>query len=157
MFYCEIITVNFLASFNLALRTRILLTGTVYFILLEGFYVHLPLSFDLVPLFLIEMSVILLFLYKVRSCFKKGLENLWVSSIFEQIDLGQKLLFLLLELSDPFLEFFLVHNLITESLSISMDGLKLSLQILILLQGIPHLFVHHILIWNLEWHKNFAV
>ena len=126
MFRGKIIPVNFIASVNLYLRTRILFTGTVYFISLEGFDVHLPLSFDLVPLFLIEMSVILLFLYKFRNCFLKGFWLLWVLSVFEQIDLDHELLFLLHELSDLFLEFYRVHTLITESLSILMDGLELS-------------------------------
>ena len=111
---------------NLNLRTRIILTGTVYFILLKGFDVHSPLSFDLVQLILIEMSVILLFLYKFRSCFLKGFWLLWVLSVFEQIDLDHELLFLLHELSDLFLEFYRVHTLITERLNILMVGLKLS-------------------------------
>ena len=51
---------------------------------------------------------------------------MWVLFVFEQIDLDHELLFLLHELSDLFLEFYRVHTLITESLSILMDGLKLS-------------------------------
>ena len=108
------------------------------------------------PLFLIETGVILLLLSKFRSCFEKGLEILWVSSVFEQVDLGQELLFLLLKLSDLLLEFCRVHTLIAKSLSILMDGLKLSLQVLIPLQGTSHLFIHHILIRNLEWYQKFG-
>ena len=79
------------------------------------------------PLFLIETGVIFLLLSEFRSCFEKGLEILWVPSIFKQVYLRQELLFLLLELSNLLLEFCRVHTLVTESFSILVDGLKLSL------------------------------
>jgi hypothetical protein len=46
---------------------------------------------------------------ELASCFKKGLEIILVSFVFEQVDLSEKLLLLLLELSDFLFKFIRVH------------------------------------------------
>ena len=55
-------------------------------------------------LLLIEPGVVLLLLSQLGGRFKKGLEVVRVSSVLEEVDLGEELLSFLLELGDLLLE-----------------------------------------------------
>lgn len=37
-----------------------------------------------------------------------------------------------------------------------MSGLELSLQVLVVLEGLPHFFVDEELVWDLEWNQEFG-
>ena len=63
---------------------------------------------------------------------------------------------LLLELGDFLLELRWVHAVIPEILRVLMHGLELSLQILIGLQSVSHVFVVHKLVGNLEGHQELS-
>ena len=81
--------------------------------------------------FFVKASVLFLLLSELGGCIKKLLEVLRISSVLEKVDFGQQLLLLLLELSDLLLQLCWVHRLLSESLSVGMDGLELSLQVLV--------------------------
>ena len=108
------------------------------------------------PLFLVESGIVLLLFSKLWGGLKQCLEISRVTPVFEEVDLGQKLLFLLLKLRDLFLEFCWIHAFVTQSLSILVHSLELGLQVLVALQGSSHLFINHIFIWDLKWYQKFS-
>jgi hypothetical protein len=59
--------------------------------------------------FFIEASILFLFFAELASCFKKSLEIILVSFVFEKVYLSEKLLLLLLELSNFLFKFIRVH------------------------------------------------
>ena len=120
LFWSHIVSVNFLnVHKTLSYLEKLMLTHLYH---LTQF-----------PLFLIQSRVVFLLLPKLGCCLKEGLEVCCVSSVFEQVYLGQELLFLLFKLSDLLLEFCRIHALVTKSFSVLMDGLELSLQVFVTL------------------------
>ena len=101
----------------------------------------------------IEAGILFLLLSELRGGVEELLEVLRITSVLEKVNLGQELLLLLLKLSNLLLQFGWVHALLSQGLSVRMDGLKLSLQVLVNLEDVSHILVVHILIWNLERHK----
>ena len=68
--------------------------------------------------FFVEASVLLLLFSQLRGGIKQELEILRIASVFEEVDLGEQLLFLLLQLGDFFLQLSWIHALLTQCLCI---------------------------------------
>jgi hypothetical protein len=81
---------------------------------------------------------------------------LLVAFVLEQVDLSQKLLLLLLKLVDLFLEFSWVHAFNSHLVNILMCSLELSLEIFVSLEGLSHLIISQVLVWDLERHQEFG-
>lgn len=107
-------------------------------------------------LFFIQTSVLLLLLTKLGGGVEQLLEISRVPTVLEHVDLREKLLFFLLKLSDLLLELCWVHTLLSECLSVRVNGLELSLQILVSLASGAHVLVVHELVRDLERHQELS-
>ena len=77
-----------------------------------------------------------------------------ITLVFEKVDLGEQLLFFLLQLVDFFLKFAWIHAFRPHMINILMGRLELSLKILVHLESLSHFFVSvKKLVWDLERHQ----
>ena len=93
-------------------------------------------------LFLRELGILLLLLSQLRGRLQESLKILLVALSLKQVDLGEQLLLLLLELGNLLFEVSGVHRLGAKTLYTHVSGLELSLQILINLEGVAHLIIN---------------
>lgn len=73
-----------------------------------------------------------------------------VAFVFKQVDLCQKLFFLLFQLHDLFFQFAGVHRVGSDGLHALVHRLELSLQVFVDLHRFTHLFVNHEFVWDRE-------
>jgi hypothetical protein len=104
-------------------------------------------------LFFVEAGVLLLFLAQLAGGFEEGLEVILVALIFEKVDLGEELLFLLFELGNLFLELVRVHGVRAETLDVLVDGAELGLQVAVQINGVAHVFICSELVGDGEGHE----
>jgi len=87
---------------------------------------------------LVELGILFLLLSELGSSIEESLEVFLVRSALEEVDLGQELFLLLLELSDFLLQLGWVHALASHLIDVLMGSLELSLEILVHLEGLLH-------------------
>ena len=104
----------------------------------------------------VELGILLLLFSELRSRLQQSLEVLLVALVFEQVDLGQELLFLLLQLCDFFLQLSWVHAFVPHLIDVLVCCDELSLQVFIDLEGLVHVIISQELVWDLERHKEFG-
>lgn len=84
------------------------------------------------------------------------MEVLLVALVFKQVDLSQKLLLLLLQLIDLFLELGWVHAFNSHLVNVLMGSLELSLEVLVSLEGLSHFIISQEFVWDLKRHQEFG-
>ena len=104
------------------------------------------------PLLLIKLGILLLLFSKFGGCLEESMKIFLITLVFEKVDLGEQLLFFLLQLVDFFLKFAWIHAFRSHMINILMGSLELCLKILVHLESFSHLLVTQELIRNFKWH-----
>ena len=107
-------------------------------------------------LFLVQTCILLLLFSQFGCCIEQKLEVCRVPTILEEVNLCEQLFLLLLQLRDLLFELRWVHALLSKSLGVRVHSLEFSLQVLVDLKGVAHLFVVHVLVGDLEWDEEFG-
>lgn len=103
-----------------------------------------------------KLGILLLFLSKFGGGLEECRKICLIAFSFEHVDLGEQLLFFLLQLVDLFLQLRWVHAFRSHMVHILMGGLEFSLEVLVHLEGVPHFFITQELVWDLKWHQKLS-